>query len=87
MRDLETRLKAGATIIVRAKNGHCWPPFMRKPSAYRSKIGKDAVASGLVRDLCSRRIIKTVTPGWYSEGHFRWNDDLRDTRGRFRRRT
>lgn len=65
------RLKAGETIIVRAKNGHNMPPFHWEPNAYRSKVGKTPVASDQVWGLIKRKRIECVTPGWYSEGHYR----------------
>lgn len=33
------KLKAGAVIIVRAKNGDCIPMFNSKPDAYRCTLG------------------------------------------------
>lgn len=77
-------LKTGKIIIVRAKNGHCIPFFEWRPSAYRCHIGKRAIAGDTVKTLLKRRLIEPVTRGWYSEGHFRFNANLRDERGRFR---
>jgi hypothetical protein len=79
-------VRSGQTIIVRAKNGQGWPTFIDKPSAYNCTVGDRRVAGTLVRALCRRRVIKCTNRGWYSEGHFGWNTDLRDGRGRFRPR-
>lgn len=80
------KLKAGQIIIVRAKNGHGWPSLRSKPEAYRCKIGERNVSGKVVMSLLKRRIIEPVSWGWYSVGHFRFNSNLRDARGRFRRR-
>lgn len=81
------KLKAAQIIIVRAKNGHGWPPLRSKPEAYRCKIGEHNVSGNVVNSLLKRRIIEPVTWGWYSVGHFRFNSNLRDAQGRFRRRS
>jgi hypothetical protein len=79
-------LKAGEVIIVRAKNGDCIPMFSSKPSAYWCTIGKSRVDGAVVYRLTKRRLIVPVTRGWYTEGSFRFNKELRDERGRFRPR-
>lgn len=85
-RKIVKRVKAGDIITVRAKNGTCMPMFYRKPSAYRCTIEKQSVPSIIVAGLLKRRVIKPVKVGWFSEGQFQFNRDLRDERGRFRSR-
>jgi hypothetical protein len=80
------RLKAGERIIVSAKNGCCIPMFHRRPDAYRCTLGKKRIDSAKVRRLMDSRIIVCANHGWYSEGHFVLNRDLRDERGRFKPR-
>jgi hypothetical protein len=77
------RLKAGETLIVRAKNGHCFPMFTWQPSAYRCRLGKTPIPSATSYRLMKSRVIQCVNEGWYSEGHFGFNRNLRDPRGRF----
>lgn len=80
------RLKSGDIITVRAKNGDCIPMFSGEPAAYRCIIGKTSISGDVVWRLMKRRLIVPVDQGWYTEGHFRFNSDLRDDRGRFRPR-
>lgn len=76
-------VKAGKTIVVRAKNGDCIPMFRRGPEAYRCVVGSRRVSGTIVHTLMMRRLIVCVKPGWYTEGEFKFNDKLRDARGRF----
>jgi len=79
-------LKSGAILTVKAKNGDCIPMFHWRPDAYRCAIGKHRVSGEMVTRLLRRRVIKCVNDGWYTEGHFTLNPDLRDGRGRFKSR-
>lgn len=79
--------KAGEIITVRAKNGDCYPSFSRRPGAYRCTVGKQRIAGAVVWALTKRRLIVPVKMGWYSEGQFKFNKNLRDKRGRFQPRS
>ena len=78
------RSKAGEIITVRAKNGDCIPMFTHRPGAYRCIVGKTSVPGPVVHALMKRRLIVPVKTGWYSEGKFMFNKNLRDGRGRFK---
>lgn len=78
------RMKAGEVIIVRSKNGDALPSFRSKPSAYRCKLGDQNIPGALVWKLIQRRTIACVNRGWFSEGRFQFNRDLRDKHGRFK---
>lgn len=78
------RVKAGEIITVRAKNGHCFPMFTHRPGAYRCDVSKRSVSGAVVHALMKRRLIVPIKTGWYSEGKFKFNKNLRDGRGRFK---
>lgn len=80
------KIKAGQQLVVRAKNGTCWPTFRMKPSAYKCTIGTTMVNATFARKMMSAGRIVCVNRGWYSEGRFKFNDALRDAQGRFRKR-
>lgn len=84
-RKIVDRMKAGEIIIVRSKNGDALPSFRSKPAAYRCRLGNQNIPGVVVWKLLNHRSIKCVKTGWFSEGRFQFNRNLRDKRGRFKR--